>query len=236
MKIGRFVLVLAFALSIGLAGCAKTEPTPVVEAGSGGAETETGPGGPGGPGGALRGATGLALGTLKLEGTEHAVTAAQAGELLPLWKMIQGGSLQGQAETDAVLKQIEAKMTEPQRAAIDAMDLTFQDIGTWMQDQGIEMPTRAAGQQGGPGAFQNTTEEERTRLRQEFQNMTPEQRATRMAEMGIQRPEGGGQGGSPGGGPGGGSGFAGRPGFAGRGTDNLLLDPLIELLTARAAE
>ena len=229
MKVDRFFLVAAIIVFVVMAGCVKTEPTPVVEAGSGGAETETGPGGPGGPGGALRGATGLALGTLKLEGTEHAVTAAQAGELLPLWKMIQGGSLQGQAETDAVLKQIEAEMTEPQRAAIDAMDLNFQDIGTWMQDQGIEMPTRAAGPagpggQGGPGAFQDTTEEERIRLRQEFQNMTPEQRATRMAEMGIRRPEGGGQG------------QRGDLGFAGRGADNLMLAPLIELLTARAAE
>jgi hypothetical protein len=228
MKIGRLVLFVAIALSVALAGCAKAEPTPAVEVESGGAGL-----GPGGPGGGLRGATGLALGTLKLEGTEHALTAAQAAELLPLWKMIQGGSLQGAAETEAVLKQIEGQMDEAQLAAIEEMGLTFRDIGPWMQEQGIEMPTRAAGQ-GGPGAFQNMTEEERNKLREEFQNMTPEQRATRMAEMGFERPEGGGQGGGPGGGPGGGSGRG--QGFAGGGAGNLMIDPLIELLTARAAE
>ena len=180
----------------------------------------------------MRGATGLTLGTLKLEGTEYAVTAAQAAELLPLWKMVQGGSLQGAAETDAVLKQIESKMDEAQLAAMEEMGLTYENIQAWMQETGIEMPTRAAGQ-GGPGAFQNMTEEERAKLREEFQNMTPEQRATWMAEMGIRRPEGDGgrpEGGGQGGGPGGGSGFAGRAG------GNFMLDPLIELLTARAAE
>jgi hypothetical protein len=231
MKIGRFFLVLAIIVPVALAGCAKAEPTPVVEARSG--DAEIGPGGPGGPGGALRGATGLALGTLKLEGTEQAVTASQAAELLPLWKMIQGGSLQGQAETDAVLKQIEDQMDQAQLAAIEEMGLTFEDIRAWMEETGIEMPagpggpggSEGPGGPGGPGAFQNMSEEERSRLRQEFQDMTPEQRATRMAEMGIQRPEGGGQGGGP-----------GRQGFAGRAGGNFMLDPLIELLTARAGE
>jgi hypothetical protein len=110
-----------------------------------------------------------------------------------------------------------------------------------MEETGIEMPTPSAGPggpggQGGLGAFQNLTEEERSRLRQELQNMSPEQRATRMAEMGFQRPEGAGQGDGPGSGSGRGQGFAGRPGFAGRGGGNFLLEPLIELLTARAAE
>jgi hypothetical protein len=192
--------------------------------------------------GELPGTTRLALAIFRLEGTENAVTPAQASELLPLWQIIQGGSLQGQAETDAVLKQIEAKFTEPQWAAIDAMALSFQDIGAWMQEQGIEMPRPdgapggPAGQggsgRGSPGAFQNMTEEERARFREEFQNMTQEQRATRMAEMGVQRPEGGGQNGAPGnpGGPG------ARGGFGGRAGTDFLLDPLIDLLTERAAE
>ena len=228
MKASYVFLVLMFAVSVFLAGCAKQEPTPEVVAAPVGDAA--------GPRGELQGTTGLALAMLKLEGTENAVTPAQASELLPLWTIMQGGSLQGQAETDAVLKQIEGKLTEPQRAAIDAMDLTFQDIGAWMQEQGVEMPTpdeasgRPAGQgapgQGAPGAFQNMTEEERTKLREELQNMTPEQRATRMAEMGVQRPEGGGQRGAPG----------GRGGFGGRAGGDFLLDPLIELLTKRAAE
>ena len=59
-------------------------------------------------------------------------------------------------------------------------------------------------------------------LREEMQNMTDEERATRIAEMGIERPEGAQEGrtGNPG-------------GRAGR--FNALLDPLIELLTERAA-
>jgi hypothetical protein len=182
------------------------------------------------------------LATFRLEGTENAVTPAQADELLPLWTMVQGGSLQGQAETDAVLKQIEAQFTGSQRAAIEAMDLTFQDVGTWMQAQGFEVPRPDGGPgspagrdgpgQGGSGAFQNMSEEERTSLREEFQNMSPEQRATRMAEMGFQRPEGGGRGDVPG--TPGAPGAAGRLG--GRTGSGFLLDPLIELLTKRAAE
>ena len=248
MKVRSVFLVLMAAVSVLLVGCTNQEPTPAVAEGMP-------PGDVAGPGGRLRGTTpdeasgspdeasgspdkvsGLALGTLRLEGTENAVTPAQASELLPLWTIVQGGSLQGQAETDAVLKQIEAKLTESQRAAVDAMGLTFQDVGTWMQEQGVEMPTRPAEQgapgQGGPGAFQNTSEEERTRLREEFQGLTQEQRATRMASLpsearGIQRPEGGGQRGAPGA-PGG---FGGRAGGS-----NFLLGPLIELLTKRAAE
>jgi hypothetical protein len=223
MKIRNTLLVLIIAVSVLLVGCAKQEATPEPGAAAPAGDVT-------GPPGELQGVTRLALATLKLEGTENVVTPAQASELLPLWKAIQGGSLQGQAETDAVLQQIEAKYTESQRAAIDAMGLTFQDIASWMQEQGVEMPTRPAGQ-GGPGAFQNMTAEslsaeERTRLREEFQNMTQEQRATRMAEMGAQRPEGGGQRGGPGA-PG---------GFGGRAGGNFLLDPLIELLTKRAAE
>jgi hypothetical protein len=183
----------------------------------------------------LQGVTGLALGTLKLEGTEHAVTPDQAAEMLPLWQVIQGGSLQGAAETEAVLNQIEGVMTEGQLAAIDEMGLTFQDVGTWMESPpakalGIEMPARPEGQGAGPGggAFQNMTEEQRNQFRQEMQNMTQEQRATRMAEMGFERPEGGA-------GPGGGAGA--RPGgFGGRAGGNFLVGPLIELLTERAAE
>jgi hypothetical protein len=197
-------------------GCKKAEPTAVADAG---------PAGPaaGGPSGNLAGANRLVLGTLRLEGTEDAVTPAQAAELLPLWQMVEGGSLQGDAETRAVLKQIEGQMTASQLAAIEAMSLTWQDMQAWMQEQGVEMSRRPdPGGQGGRGAFENMSEDERARMREEFQGMTPEQRATRMTEMGIQRPEGG-----P---PGGGFNRGG-----GRGP-NFLLTPLTEILTERAAE
>ena len=95
------------------------------------------------------------------------------------------------------------------------------------------MPARPEGQgggQGGGGAFQNMTEEQRNQFRQDMQTMSPEQRATRLAEMGIERPEGSGQGGGPGGGAG------GRPGGFGRAGGNVLLDPLVELLSERSAQ
>lgn len=240
MKIRYVFLALTIAVSVILVGCAKQDPKPTAA----GVVPQGDLAGPGdGPQGAtLDKTSSLALGTLRLEGTGNAVTPAQAGELLSLWKAIWGGSLQGQAETDAVLRQIEGKLTDSQRAAIGAMDLTFQGIADWMREQGIEMsaPDASSGrptgegvsEQGEPRAFGNMSAEslsaeERPRLREEFQNMTQEQRATRMAEMGAQRPEGGGQRGAPGA-PGG---FAGRAG-----SGNFLLDPLIELLTRRAAE
>lgn len=174
----------------------------------------------------------LVLGTFRLEETENAVTPEQARTLLPLWQAIQGGSLQGEAETNAVLKQIEAAMTAGQLAAIDAMPLTGEDMGTWMQEQGVNFrPPQGA--EGDAGRFGDMTEEERA-----------EMRATRQA---------GGQGGF---GPGGladmseeereamrataeasGMGLGARTG-GGRGQGQLtfLATPLVELLTARAAE
>jgi hypothetical protein len=204
-------------------GCHKAEPTseaaPVLEG-----EEEARPG-------RLGATNGLALGTLELEGSARAVTPAQAAELLPLWQMIGSGSLQGAAETDAVLAQIEGVMTEDQLSAIDAMGLAFEDMGIWIEEQGIEMPERAGPGPGGFGPGQmpgDVSEDERAALREQFQalrELSAEERATRMAEMGIQRSEG--QGGefdpgdrTPRGAPG----------------NGFLIDPLVELLTERAGE
>jgi hypothetical protein len=87
-------------------------------------------------------ATLLLLGTLKLKGTEQAVTPGQARELLPLWQVYQEISTSdsaAQAEIDALEKQIEESMTSAQMEAIQAMHLTPQDIFTVMQEMGIEM-------------------------------------------------------------------------------------------------
>lgn len=54
----------------------------------------------------LSGATKLALGTLKLEGTSQAVTAAQAAELLTLWegyKSLSNSNTSSQVELDALV-------------------------------------------------------------------------------------------------------------------------------------
>jgi hypothetical protein len=87
--------------------------------------------------GALPASSQLVLGTFDLEGTANAVTPEQARTLLPLWRAIQSGTLQSDAETSAVLKQIEGAMTAEQLAAIAAMQLTAQDLGAWMQEQGV---------------------------------------------------------------------------------------------------
>jgi hypothetical protein len=114
--------------------------------------------------GALPASTQLAVGTMQLEGTENAVTPVQAESLLPLWQAIQGGSLQSDAETNAVLKQIEGTMTAEQLAAIAALQLTFEDMGAWMQEQGLNFgpPQGAAG---GQSAFGNMSDEERAAMR-----------------------------------------------------------------------
>lgn len=176
--------------------------------------------------GGLDPATRLALGTLKLEGTGNAVRAEQAAELLPLWTLLQSGTLQGEAENAAIVKQIEAKMDAEQLAAIDGMSLTLEDTRAWIESPaaqalGIAMGAPNGGQ--APDTLQNLSEDERAKMREEFSTMTEEQRATRMAEMGIQRPEGQE-----------GGGMGARPGGAGQ-QANVLLGPLVDLLTERAA-
>jgi hypothetical protein len=77
----------------------------------------------------------LALGTLALEETEHAVTETQAAVLLPLWEMLVGGTLQSSAERAAVAERIEQGMSEGQVAALTGLNLTQEDLRTWMQGQ-----------------------------------------------------------------------------------------------------
>jgi len=84
----------------------------------------------------------LILGTFQLEGTEQAVTAAQAAELLPLWQVYQDlltSDTAAQAEIDALLEQIQETMTAEQMQAINAMDLSQQDVFAMMQEQGVGM-------------------------------------------------------------------------------------------------
>ena len=81
----------------------------------------------------------LALGTLKLEGTRNAVTAAEAKELVTLWEGYQSISTSdttSQMELDALVKQIEATMTSDQLNAIDAMNLNEQSISETLSTLG----------------------------------------------------------------------------------------------------
>jgi len=188
---------------------------------------------------AMNASSQLALGTLQLEGTENAVTPEQAAALLPLWQALRGG-VTVQAEVNAVLKQIEGTMAQEQLTAIAAMQLTQEDLRAWMQEQGPGL----GGGFPGPGEGQEVSPEvratreaefasgevppEMATRRAEFENMSEEERQALRATMQA----GGGMPGGPGGGMPGGPG--GRAGAGGR-QFMVLLDPLIELLTQRAA-
>jgi hypothetical protein len=161
----------------------------------------------------------LALGTLLLEDTGDAISPDQAASLLPLWQVVQSGSLQSQAETDAVLNQIKAMMTDSQLNTIQSLELKQEDMAAWMDEQGIAMAgpgtggaTEDTGPQGQMGG--DMTDEERAAMREQMQNMTEEERAEMREEMGGQMPErtaGGIRGG------------------------NVLVVKLVELLNERAA-
>jgi hypothetical protein len=188
--------------------------------------------------GALDAANQLALGTMLFEDTEHAITPEQAKALLPLWQALQAGGVTAQAEVNAVLKQIEGEMTQEQLQAIAAMQLTQEDMQAWMQENNIRpagvltgtmqwqggtpelQGTPPAGFGGGPPGGGTVSPEMATR-RAEYANMSQEERDALRATMQA-------GGGFPGG-------AGGRGGGGGR-QANFLLNPLIELLTQRAAE
>ena len=84
--------------------------------------------------------TQLALGTLKLEGTDQAIAPDQAAELLPLWQVLNslsGSESASQAEIEALIQQIQDTMPPEQMAAIENMNLTRADIFATMQDLGL---------------------------------------------------------------------------------------------------
>jgi hypothetical protein len=86
--------------------------------------------------------TKLAIGILKLEGTDNAVTAEQAKELLPLWKGVKVFSSSdtiSEAEKEALDQQIQDTLTTAQLQAINAMDLSGQDMTTIASDLGVTM-------------------------------------------------------------------------------------------------
>ena len=82
----------------------------------------------------------MALGTLSLEGTDLAVTAEQAAELLPLWKAVDSLSTSDTVTTvemNAVYQQIQGIMTDEQLDAIQSMDLTSQDMTELANQYGV---------------------------------------------------------------------------------------------------
>ena len=87
-------------------------------------------------------ATRLALGTLKLEGTDQALTASQVAELLTLWQGYQSLSnsdTTSPVELDALVSQIQGVMTAEQTTAIDGMNLTNQSLSEELQSLGTSV-------------------------------------------------------------------------------------------------
>ena len=226
MKLWRITLI-AVVVVTALAGCGGSEATPApADTGDGGVNTRVALGDS--YKNALPVSSQLALGAFQLEGTKDAVTSEQASALLLLWRAIQAGTLQGETETSAVLKQIEGEMMPEQLEVINSMQLTWADSQAWAESRGLSLGPSpeelAARQAAGSG-----------------QGLSPEAQATRQATR-----KGSGSG------PGGdlseeereamrataeasGMAFGGR-GFGGMGQPAILAEPLIELLTQRAAE
>jgi hypothetical protein len=178
------VIIISLLLILALAACSSSAQQ------TGTSQSRTG----GAPSGAPRElplALKLALGTFKLDGTNNAVDAQEAQQLLPLWKAalaLGQSDTTAQEEMTALINQIQNTMTPDQIKAIDAMGLIYQDMATIAQEQGISI--------GGGG----------------FGNLSPEARSTMQAARASgQSPQGGFGGGFPGGGPGGGGGgFSGQ--------------------------
>jgi hypothetical protein len=80
----------------------------------------------------------LALGTIKLEGTQQAVDANTAGKLLPLWQLmvqLQSSSSTAPQEVTAVTDAIKAAMTPQQVTTIEGMSVTTADIFSLLQSE-----------------------------------------------------------------------------------------------------
>ena len=86
--------------------------------------------------------TKLVIGTLNLKDTENAITPEQAKELLPLWQVylsLLSSDTAAQEEIDAIVEQIGETMTSGQTQAIEAMQLSQEDMFTVMQENGLGM-------------------------------------------------------------------------------------------------
>ena len=99
---------------------------------------------------------------------------------MPLWQGIRGTMNSGaaaQAETDALLRQIESSLTAEQLAAIRGWKLTQADLQEWARSQGIAVGTGNTAASGGAGTGQPGS----------GQTLSAEARATRQAERGRRR-------------------------------------------------
>ena len=75
----------------------------------------------------------LGLGILQLADTNNAMTEDQAGQIQPLWALLNDGVIQSDAEREVVAHQVEGVLTESQLSAIQSMHLTNADVLIWME-------------------------------------------------------------------------------------------------------
>lgn len=109
----------------------------------------------------------LIVGTFRLEETEWMITPQQAGEMLPLWQLLRtlsGTDSANQAETEALLVQIQESLIPEQIQAIQAMRLTDTDNQALLESLGINAQGSGMGGQGA-GQGKNLTEEEKAARR-----------------------------------------------------------------------
>lgn len=181
----------------------------------------------------------LMIGIFKLEDTSSPITAEQASEMLPLWKALRSlgeSETTANEELDAVVNQISDVFTPDQLAAIESMNLGFEDLRTIAEQMGIEF--------GGGGRFDDLTPEMQA-------TMEAARESGQFPEGGFGGGPGGGPGGGLGGGPGAGGGFGGEGGLspearqtaiaerggvrgANLGLNPVFLDALIDLLETKA--
>ncbi len=146
-------LVFIMTLSVIVAACSGTSNYPSSTTGTTsttGAQSET----------RLSKVNVLLLGTLKLEGTDQAMTTDEAAKLLPLWQAYRSLSTSqtaAEVEVDALLNQIESTMTTEQVQMIKDMNLASSDMMELMQSMGGEMgPQKTPDPRSTPGAGYNS--------------------------------------------------------------------------------
>ena len=133
MKKSFIVILLLFALALTACGASNVTQTNTTAVNNNGNNNSFG-------NAALPLATQLMLGTFKLEGTDKAVTAEEAAQLLPLWEVykdLSASSSAAQQEADQLAEQIQETMTPEQVLAITDMKLTRRDMFQTMQDLGL---------------------------------------------------------------------------------------------------
>ena len=90
--------------------------------------------------------TQLAVGTLRLNGTDQDITAEQAKNLVVYWqvyKELSQSQTAAQAEVDGLVAQIQETMSDNQMQAITAMNITQQDVLASMQ--GVTVASSSSG-------------------------------------------------------------------------------------------